>query len=539
MLLELHIEDLGVVERLDLVLHDGLTVLTGETGAGKTMLVEALSLLLGERADPSRVRAGAAEARVEGRFLHDGNEVVLARVVPTDGRSRAYVNGRLATASSLAELGTVLAELHGQHTHQRLLASAAQRAALDRAAGVDLAELRQARARLTEIDAALAALGGDARARAREIDLLRFQVAEIAAAGLSDLDEDTQLEHDEAMLADAAAHREAASAAAAMLLDDDGASDLVARAGARLAGRHVFTEHAERLRALVVELRDTAAELRAAAEAIEEDPVRLAAVRARRQLLRDLCRKYGDDLADVVRYHDEATRRLAELEGYDERAGALERERAEAARAERAAARLVAEARRRAAPGLATAVERHLRQLAMPHARFEVLVEGDDPADDVVFQFAANPGLPLLPLSRVASGGELARTMLALRLVLTEAPHTLVFDEVDAGIGGAAALAVARSLASLAERHQVLVVTHLPQVAAAAHHQVVVTKHTDGATTTSSARHVDGAEREAELARMLSGHTDSESARQHAAELLGRFATERRGGDPRVGGGSR
>jgi DNA repair protein RecN (Recombination protein N) len=534
MLVELHIEDLGVVERLDLVFDEGLTVLTGETGAGKTMLVEAISLLLGERSDPTRVRPGADEARVEGRFLLDGDELVLGRVVPIDGRSRAYVNGRLATASSLGEVGASLVELHGQHAHQRLLTAGAQRAALDRAAGVDLTDLRRARARLTEIDAALAALGGDARARAREIDLLRFQVDEIDAAEISDPSEDARLAQEEQLLADAAAHREAAAAAAAILLDDDGASDVVAAAVAWLAGRAALADHVERLRAVAVELRDAAMELRSAAEGIEEDPERLATVRERRQLLRDLCRKYGDDLAEVLRYRDEAARRLAELEGYEERAAALERERADAERAERAAARLVADARRHAAPGLAAAIEAHLRELALPHARVEIRVEGADPADEVSFHLAANPGLPLAPLARVASGGELARTMLALRLVLTEAPDTLVFDEVDAGIGGAAALAVARSLARLAERHQVLVVTHLPQVAAAADHQVVVTKHTDGSTTTSSATHVVGRERRAELARMLSGRADSESAQRHAAELLEHFAAERPGRDPRL-----
>lgn len=535
MLVELHIEDLGVVERLDLVLGEGLTVLTGETGAGKTMLVEAISLLLGERSDPTRVRPGAREARVEGRFLSGGDELVLGRVVPTDGRSRAYVNGRLATASSLGDVGASLVELHGQHAHQRLLTAGAQRAALDRAGGIDLGDLRRARARLTEIDAALAALGGDARARAREIDLLRFQVAEIDAAELAERDEEARLAQEEELLADAAAHREAAGAAAAVLLDDEGASDLVAAALARLAGRAALAGHAERLRAISVDLHDVAAELRAAAEAIEEDPERLVAVRERRQLLRDLCRKYGDDLTEVLRYRDDAAGRLAELESYEARAVALERERADAERHERAAARQVAEARRAAAPGLAAAVQAHLRQLALPHARVEVRVEGQDPADEVAFHLATNPGLPLAPLARVASGGELARTMLALRLVLTEAPHTLVFDEVDAGIGGAAALAVARSLARLAERHQVLVVTHLPQVAAAADHHVVVTKHTDGSTTTSSAAHVEGPQRRAELARMLSGRADSDSAQHHAAELLEQFAAERRRGqDPRL-----
>lgn len=532
MLAELHIEDLGVVERLDLVLHDGLTVFTGETGAGKTMLVEAVQLLLGGRADPTRVRSGATEARVEGRFEHDGEELVLSRVVPIEGRSRSYVNGRLVTVAGLAEIGAGLVELHGQHEHQRLLSAAVQRRSLDAAAGVELDPLRAARGRLTEIDAALASLGGDERARAREIDLLRFQVAELDAAAIVDADEDHRLEQAEDLLADAAAHRGAAQAAAMLLAEDDGAGDRLGQALTQLSGRGALSGAAERLHALAAELHDAASELRAAAEAIEEDPVRLESVRQRRQLLRDLCRKYGEGLDEVLAFHADSRRRLAELESYEERARALEGERAEAAAGERREARIVAEARRRGAPALAAAIEAHLQELAMPHARVEVAVGGDDPADEVSFRLAANPGSPMLALARAASGGELARAMLALRLVLTEAPHTLVFDEVDAGIGGAAALAVGRSLTRLGSRHQVLVVTHLAQVAAGADHQVVVTKHESEDSTTSTAAAVDGPARLGELARMLSGHGESETARRHAEELVTMLRSDESGRRP-------
>ena len=523
MLHELHIEDLGVIERLDLVLRDGLTVLTGETGAGKTMLVEAINLLVGQRADPTVVRAGAAEARVEGRFVVGDEETVLARVVPVDGRSRAYVNGRLATVATLAEHGARLVDIHGQHAHQSLLSAATQRDALDRFAGVDTAPLRECRARLTEIDAALAALGGDARMRAQEIDLLTFQADELRAAQLEDADEDEALDREEDTLSGALAHRDAAAAALAALTDDGGAADGLAAATASLATRGPFVELAERLRAVGVELSDIASEIRDLADSIDEDPERLTAVRERRQLLRNLRRKYGETLADVIDFAARVDARLGELSGAEDAAARLEAERAAAVVAERTAAAAVGAARRAAANRLARAVERHLHTLAMPKARLHVVVGDIDPGDEVTFHLAANPGSPPLPLTRVASGGELARAMLALRLVLLDAPGTLVFDEVDAGIGGAAATAVGEALASLGADHQVLVVTHLAQVAALADSHVAVAKRVQRDVTTATATALRGDARTAEIARMLSGDV-SAAAREHAADLLRRRA---------------
>jgi DNA repair protein RecN (Recombination protein N) len=529
MLTELRIRDLGIIADIDLVLGPGMTALTGETGAGKTMLVEAIGLLLGATADASVVRQGAAEARVEGRFVVGDDELVLARVIPAEGRSRAYAGGRLATAATLADDGGALVEIHGQRAHQSLLSPAVQRAALDRFGGVDHAALDAAHQRVAAIDARLATLGGDARARAREVDLLRYQVGELERAGLRHPDEDDALDSEEDLLADARAHRDAAALAHAALADDGGAADTVGTAVAALAGRAPFKELDGRLRSVAAEVADISAEVRAAAERIEDDPERLDAVRERRQLLRELRRKYGDTLADVMAHRDEASARLAELESYETLAAELEAERSAAGADVARAAAAVAAARRAAAPRLGKAVEQHLRRLAMPRARVEVAVDGPAPADDVRFLLGANPGEPVQPLARVASGGELARAMLALRLVLTEAPNTLVFDEVDVGIGGEAALAVGRSLATLGARHQVLVVTHLPQVAAFADHQIAVDKADVKGRTVARAAAVDGDARTRELSRMLSGLSESGAAHRHARELLDAARAEKAG----------
>ena len=519
MLSELHIENLGVIEKLDLTIGEGLVALTGETGAGKTMLVEAIDLLVGGRADASVVRTGCEEARVEGRFVTDESEVILCRVVPVTGRSRAYINGRLATVAQLAEYGAELVDLHGQHAHQSLLGASAQRLALDHFCGVDLEPLRNARARLTEIEALLATLGGDERARAREIDLLRFQVKEIDDANLQSPEEDDDLSRSEDLLADAVAHREALYAAAAALQDDDGASDVVGRSIAAISHRETFVALGERLKNVQAEIDDVAREMRDVAETIEEDPAKLDEVRQRRHLLVDLRRKYGESLSEVIAYGAESTLRLDELESFEARAATLDSERAAAVQQLRSAEKVVGDARRAAAPKLAKAVQQHLRTLAMAHAIVGVSV-GVDAGDDVTFLLAANPGSPPLPLTKVASGGELARTMLALRLVLTEGPATLVFDEVDAGIGGEAAVAVAGALAQLGQRHQVLVVTHLAQVAAAAHRQIKVSKTVKSKQTYAEACELGSQDRVQEIARMLSGGMAEESALNYASELL-------------------
>jgi DNA repair protein RecN (Recombination protein N) len=427
----------------------------------------------------------------------------------------------------MAELGVELVDLHGQHAHQSLLHPAAQRDALDRFGDVDLEPLRAARREVSQLTTALAGMGGDERARARELDLVRYQVDEIDAAAITGPDEDDQLGAEEDALADATAHREAAALAIEALSGDGAAGDALGTAVSAVAGRSPLAAHEERLRALAAELTDAAADLRGAAEQIDEDPDRLATVRERRQLLHDLRRKYGDTLGDVIAEGERLRLRLAELESHDRRAEELDARLEAARRDEQAAAAVVGKARRAAAGPLAERVQSHLGELAMPNARVEVSVPDDDPGDDVEVLLAANPGSPPLPLAKVASGGELARIMLALRLVLTAAPPTLVFDEVDAGIGGAAAVAVGRALARLAGDKQVLVVTHLPQVAAYADAQVRVAKRSDEATTVSQVSLLDDGERVIELSRMLSGQPNSTAAREHAIEMLTSAAGDR------------
>lgn len=529
MLVELHVRDLGVIEDLSLVLPDGMTALTGETGAGKTLLVEAIELLVGGRPDAVLVRPGADEAWVEGRFVTgDGEEIVLARAVPAGkGRSRAYANGRMVPVSALSEMGAGLVDLHGQHAHQSLLRAAAQRAALDTFAGVDLQPLQRLREHVREVASRLQDIGGDARSRAREIELLGFQLDELEGAAIEDGDEDEGLVALEERLADAGAHREAAWAAYEVLSGEGGAGDALGRALGAVAGRVPLQASEVRLRSLSAEAVDLAAELRALAETMEDDPERLDAVRQRRALLRELCRKYGATLGDVIAYSEDARRRLADLESHDEAAARLTAELAEAEAAVGKEEERLGRQRRAAAPELGEAVANHLRELAMPHARVEVSVGARPPGDDVAFLLAANPGEPVLPLSSVASGGELARAMLAARLVLTSGPATLVFDEVDAGIGGEAALAVGRALAALAGDHQVLVVTHLPQVAAFADFQVAVAKGQQHGRTVASAAMLSPSERVVELSRMLSGSPGSKTAQGHAEELLEAAARER------------
>ncbi|MEZ5178477.1 MAG: DNA repair protein RecN [Acidimicrobiales bacterium] len=533
-LVELAVTDLGIIHQLSLVLGSGMTALTGETGAGKTLVVGAIDLLLGGRADNALVRRGAKEAVVEGRFEVDGEELILTRVVPAEGRSRAYVNGHMATASALAQQTAAIVDLHGQHAHQSLLSARVQREALDRFAGTDLGPLHEAGREVRRLTDELEGLGGDAGARAREVDLLRFQLGELEAAQLVDPDEDAGLDEREDVLAGAVGHREAALAATAALVDDGGAADAVGLALAAVDGHAPFAEAIDRLRSVSAELADLAIEVRRTGEGIDDDPEALAAIRERRQLLVDLRRKYGSaadghgTLADVIAYRESVAQRLHDLERHDARAAALQDELAAARRREASAAEAVAATRRGARRALATAVEANLAELAMAAARFDVAVGAEAPGDDVSFLLAANPGTEPAPLAKVASGGELARAMLALRLVLSAAPAVLVFDEVDAGIGGEAARAVGRALAELGAQHQVLVVTHLPQVAAFADHQVHVSKAVRGRTTVSSVAPLDAGGRVVELSRMLSGSPDSETTREAAAELLTSAAAERR-----------
>jgi DNA repair protein RecN (Recombination protein N) len=551
---ELVVTNLGVIKEISADFSPGMVALTGETGAGKTLVVEALGLLFGGRAGSGLVRRGASSARVEGRFEvpsgflpHEamerfgldpevGSELVLRREVPADGRSRGWVNGSMATASEMASLGSLLLEIHGQHDHVSLLSTSGQRQALDCFAGTDLGPLRSARAELKDIEAALAELGGDPGELQREADFLAFQLHELESAAIGDPEEEARLAEEEDALAGAESHRQAAAMALEAIVGGQvpGASDRLGEALATLGGHRPFMGVLERIRALFEELRDAAAELREAAEKIEDDPARLAEVRERRRLLADIARKYGGSLEDARAFAETARSRLDSLSRRDAEASELVSRRQVALEAVRSSEAEVRKVRARAASCAGAEITAALRQLAMPAARVEVSVGEAGPGDEVVFLLGANPGEPLMPLSKVASGGELARATLAVRLVTSGGPPTLVFDEVDAGIGGEAALAVGKALSTVARDHQVVVVTHLAQVAAFADQHLVVAKSAKGGRTVTEVREASGRDRVVELARMLSGQPDSEAAQRHAEELLAR-AAELRSALPRDG----
>ena len=520
MLTELVVRNLGVIEEASVLLESGATALTGETGAGKTLVTEAISLLKGGRAEPSLVRPGADEAVVEGRFVDsEGIEYVVRRVLPATGRSRAYLNGGLSTASVLEEMIGPLIEIHGQHGQQTMLKSAMRRSALDRYGKHDLAPLALATESLRQALMDLEALGGDDISRNREMELLHYQLDEINGAAIVDAGEDDRLAAKEIALGDAGAHGEAAEVAIELLSVDGAAGSAVAEALAAVLDREPFAPIADRLYGIQAEMTDIVEELRTTTSSIDDDPASLHELQARREVLTGLRRKYGVDLASVLEFGAQAQARLDEIRNHAELATEVA-ERIERLEGEKAfaSAELLA-ARQATAPKLAKKVQAELRRLALPKAQFEIHVEGEA-GRDIEFVVSMNPGSPVLSVAKVASGGELSRIMLALQLVVGGDTESVIYDEVDAGVGGEAALAICQALAGVGATHQVLVVTHLPQVAACADHQINIVKTIKGKSTATELHDLDFDGRIVELARMLSGSPDSDNARAHAAELL-------------------
>jgi DNA repair protein RecN (Recombination protein N) len=576
MLEEIRIGQLGVIDSSRLELGPGLTVITGETGAGKTMVVTALGLLLGGRADSGMVRKGAAGARVEGVVdagglaafaaavdeaggeVEDGH-VVLARNVSSEGRSRAWVGGASVPVSRLAEVAEPLVAVHGQSDQHRLLRQRAQREALDRFGGEPVLALVAAyaalHARLEATERELDEVVASARERAREADLLRFGLGEIEAVDPKP-GEDAQLAADEARLGYADTLRTAAEQAREALSSESGDPDALGAASAARTLLDGVREHdpeagalADRLAELTYLLSDLAADVASYASGIDADPARLAAVSERRAALTALTRKYGETVEEVLAWSESSAARLLDLDGTDERIEVLRGEQRQLRAELGEVAESLSNARSEAARRLGEEVTTELALLAMPDARLEIAVAqhdaeppaGDPPpsgsalrvgkrwlrhtasgVDEVEFLLAANTGSEPRPLHKGASGGELSRVMLALEVALagTSPVPTFVFDEVDAGVGGTAAVEVGRRLAQLARTAQVLVVTHLPQVAAYADRHVLVEKASDGSITSSGLTVLDDAARERELSRMLAGLAESDTALAHARELL-------------------
>ena len=575
MLEELRITGLGVIDDSTLPLTRGMNVITGETGAGKTMVVTGLGLLFGGRADAGRVRADPGRAVVEGRLrlpdpvaatVHtrvaeagaepdDDGTLLLSRTVTAEGRSRAHIGGRSMPVAMLAEVGEQVVAVHGQSDQLRLLRPAEQRAALDRFAGPEheklLGQMRETYARWRAVADDLADRRRNARERNQEADLLRLGLDEITRVDPQPGEDDDlkaeaqRLEHAEGL--------RVAAMAAYQAVAGDGADEVPHATGLLGAAKRALEgqagvdaklgDLAARLDEAATLIGDVTAELSSYLDGLDADPARLQSIYERRAELRGLTRKYADDVDGVIAWADRARGRLAELDTSDELLDELDRERQRLEGEVAALAAKVTSSRKEAAVRFSEEVSVELAGLAMPHSRVEVAVLpskgepqlggvgiGPEGADDVELRLLAHPGAPSLPLQKGASGGELSRVMLAIEVVFAGAggPPTLVFDEVDAGVGGRAAVEIGRRLARLARTHQVLVVTHLPQVAAFADRHLVVAKDTGGAVTTSGVRVVEDTDRARELARMLAGLPDSDLGIAHAEELLAVAARERR-----------
>lgn len=554
MITELRITDLGVIDEAVIEPARGLTALTGETGAGKTMIVTSLGLLLGERGDTKVVRRGADRARVEGTFapvsdaLADqvreaggelDDELILARTVQPS-RSRAQVGGASVPIAVGARIAENLITIHGQSEQIRLTAPERQREVLDRYAGAELTALlepygtayAERAARRAELDE----ITGHLRERAREADLLRHGLGEIETI-------DPQPGEDDALAAEAERLqavddlRHAAHTAATALAGDEEDLDaptalgLIGQARTALTGATdsdpQLRAYAERVTEVSVLAAEVASDLSAYLADLEADPARLEQIAERRAALQHLTRRYGPTVDDVLAWGREAAGRLGELDDDDSRVDELTALIARLDDELAALATQIHDVRARAAARLAEAVRGELTALAMPHARLEFVLEplpelGPHGGDQIALLFTANPGSEPRPLGKVASGGELSRVRLALEVVLADddAAQTLVFDEVDAGVGGAVAVEIGRRLARLAHHRQVIVVTHLAQVAAFAQTHLVVHKSSDGQVTTSGVRALSDEERERELARMMAGIEASDTAIAHARELL-------------------
>jgi DNA repair protein RecN (Recombination protein N) len=554
MLCELRIRNFALIEQLSLRLAPGLNVLTGETGAGKSIIVGALSLLLGERASSDVVRAGTDRASIEGVFeLGEDNGIarlldergidvedgllVLKREVAAEGRSRAWINGTPATASLLGELGRLLVDLHGQHEHQTLLRRDEQRAILDAYSGSEelAAAVAAAHRSMQEVRRQIADLETRRREVAQRADFLRFQADEILAAELSAGEEDTleetarRLSHAEELISLAS-----------------GLADALATADDSLTGRLAAVRRPldqlvriDASQAPLQELYDTAYyaleelgdRLADYAASVEHDPARLEEVRRRQDLIFRLCSKYGASVAEVIEFGEAARAELSLLDGAEWELSGLQRRESELrAELERLAAEL-SEQRRRAASALAAEVDAVLPELGMAGGRFEVAVlplpePGGAGAEEIEFRVALNRGFDPKPLAHVASGGELSRVMLAVKTILArlDAVPTLVFDEVDAGIGGRVALQVGEKMRSVAGSHQVFAITHLPQIAARAHAHLHVSKRESGGRVATEVKELDAQARVEEIARMLGGDSESRVSLDHARELLERGA---------------
>lgn len=554
MLQRLHIRNFAIIDDLELQLERGLTVLSGETGAGKSILIDALGLLLGDRADTAMVRAGSERADLQAEWqlqpdsaaaqwlkdqeLADPDEpaiCLIRRVIAAEGRTRAFINGSTVPLNSLRELGECLIEIHGQHEHQRLTQADAQRDLLDgfiedaRA----IPAVQDAHAALKQIDKALQQARQDGGRSPEELELLRYQFEELDALGLKEgeveriNDEHRQLAHAGQLLQDGGACVEA-------LLEGDAALfDQLARVEHRvgeLARIHSgFAEAKELLGSAGIQMQEGAELLRRLLDRLDLDPERLAELEARLEAITDLSRKHHIPSTQLLERRDELEQQLQASESAAAALLKLEKQRQERLTEYQSAAAALSEARKTAAQKFSQSATDIARELGMAQCELSVVVEPDPTRpprasgqDEVRFDFTANPGQPARPLARVASGGELSRISLAIQVAALNRHHlpVMIFDEVDSGVGGGVAQMVGERLRRLAERCQVLCVTHLPQVAAQGHQQLQISKQVESGQTSTKVQRLDAEQREQELARMLGGIKITDQTRAHAREML-------------------
>lgn len=549
MLTRLSVRNLAIVESADVEFGGGLTVITGETGAGKSVLMGALELVLGARADASTVRDGAKEARIEAEFAVPGvvdafldaaglppcedGVLLVRRAISATGGGRVHVNDAATTVQTLRALGKLLVDVHGPNDHQSLLEEGFQRGVLDAHGRLDTSAYAAAWARLADLRAQRADLQGDDADVAETCERLRYAVDELDAAQLTPEDDD-ELPARHAAAAHAAEILDCANAATAALSEaDDSAAAALVGAGARVREMARFHEAAgawgETIERLTVEVQELAQEIADSASRLDADPEALQALDDRLSLVQRLKRKYAcPDVAALLALRDERARRLADLEGRGARLAALADEIAAAEAVVRAAGAKLTAARTKAAARLARAVTKELHGLGFLRAGFDVSLAPHAPdatgCDAVDFLFAPNPGEAARPLREIASTGEIARVMLAVKTVVAEhdAIPVLVFDEIDSNIGGEVGRAVGEKLRAVARHHQVIAITHLPQSAVYGARHLAVAKAVSGGRTRSTIQPLEGEARVAEIARMLGGTSLTSVVEQHARELLSR-----------------
>lgn len=552
MLREMNIKNLAIIDDLTVQFDDGFNVLTGETGAGKSIIVDALGLALGDRAQSDMIRAGEKEASVQAFFeigdtsalpetgIDISGGIMLRRVLSNSGKSRAYINDVMVTLQTLSDLGKALVDIHSQHEHQSLLQPEKQRMIIDSYGGhyQELEKVHELYTVVQSLREEFSALTERVKERAHRIDLLSFQISEIDSAGLNPY-EKKSLEEERKILLNLSKLKEATETAYSLLYDAEGScTDSLAKVVGRLRDMQAvdpaITDTLEMLESALPLLDDAAISLRRFREKYTLDPIRIDEVEARLDLIRRLEKKYGNSLEDILAYRNAAAAELKELEASDERLQNLDGSLGKQLDLLLHAAEVLSHKRNKTARKVEDIIGKNLNDLAFMNVQFRIDVAQDrdeegnyrinfNGIDRVEFLISANAGEPLKPLAKVASGGELSRVMLALKSILADVDHVpvLIFDEVDAGIGGKTAESVARKLLKVSARHQLLCITHLPQIASLAAHHLRIEKVQKNARVHVAVYELSGADRKEEIARMLSG-TVTEISRRHAEELLER-----------------